>query len=323
MNEKPVPEFMMRYMENIGYECFDDYERLSLQYHREVDHYHQKIHPGKVEMSNLYSRIKGIRPNLTGNRELYEIDERFKAKALETGCKYGYNSIEESQSISDGDLTKAQNHSAFSNVLNKDDFDLSPEDKRARSAHSEFEERKGITTEARRYERELIELHYGENRNQKLVTDSKHAERYLSSLSSEKQIPPVEKEEPTPIKTMSADRSRFENKLNDFRAAKEEITTHESELNRSAKQPEKEIDLKKEREWELLVDQWELEHEQKAKQESEPENRFMNTLSSERLDQEDPSLDNRSNEDLSYGHFLEHGQVRSEKDIREDIDMDR
>lgn len=187
MNEKPVPEFMMRYMENIGYECFGQYEGLSRQYHKEIAHYHENVHPGKMEVDSLYRRTSGQRTNFDGSRQLYEIEENYKAKALENACKHGYILPEHDTNTPSKELTDVQERGAFSRVLDQDDFGLSPEDKRAKIAHSSFEARNKITPEAKQQERALIEMYYGESKEAHRLPGPQQVGRYLSSLSSEKE----------------------------------------------------------------------------------------------------------------------------------------
>lgn len=167
MNNPPVPEFMKRYMENIGADSFTDFDLLAHKYHSEINHYHSKVHPAKAEMAGLLSRIQGSRINFDSRNELYAIEERFKEKALETACKYGYVPPEKDNTLQDKALSQTQGKGAFNTVLGEDDLNRSPEDKRAYKAHASFETKNNITPEMKKYERDFIEMYYGAGVEQK------------------------------------------------------------------------------------------------------------------------------------------------------------
>lgn len=210
MQAKPVPEFMKRYMENIGYECYGDYAALSRQYHQEIAHYHEHIHPAKMRLASDYARSTGTRNTFDGSRELYTIEERYKEKAMDIGCKHGYR-------MPDEDMM-------YSRELSQEERKLSPNDLLAKEAHSEFEARKGITLEAKQYERDLIDLYYGELPQRQFIPDLRE---YHNDNEPELKEPQKEVTEPETIKESEEPKhpasSRFAQKFSSFQMAKEDI----------------------------------------------------------------------------------------------------
>lgn len=212
MQAKPVPEFMKRYMENIGYECYGDYAALSRRYHEDIAHYHEHIHPAKMQWASDYARSTGTRNTFDGSRELYAIEERYKEKAMEIGCQHGYR-------MPDEDVM-------YSRELTAEEYDLSPNDLLAKEAHSEFEARKGIMLEAKQYERDFIEMEFGEGPKKQSFPDIKeyHNDNEPELKEPEKEITePETMEEPEEPKHPVS--SRFAQKFNNFQMAKEEIET--------------------------------------------------------------------------------------------------
>lgn len=219
MNNKPVPEFMKRYMENIGYESYTDYDRLSQQYHKTIADYHEKVHPAKAQMAGLLNRTQGKRINFDGSAELHVIEERFKGRALETACQYGYIPPEKDNSLQDRVLTQTQEKGAFNTVLGADDLNRSPEDKRADKAHASFEIRNNITPEMKRNERDFIEQYYGKSIEPKQA-DLQHE---LKSTADTK---------PEPDKPMP---DKYERQVKRFQLTKNDIT----QTGKAAKEPGK------------------------------------------------------------------------------------
>jgi hypothetical protein len=318
MKEKPVPQWMRRYMENIGHECYSTYEGMSRAYHKEIDQYHEEIHPKQTQINNLYQRATGIRTNFDASRQLYEIDEKYKAKALDVACeKYDYEAPEDIEAdIPEDNTTDKQ--------LDRDDFGLSPQDIRAKQAHKVYEAKHNITPEHTQQERQFIDLYYGEGRNEHVAPGPKHVSRYLESLSGEKGIQAQETKEPM-REVSPEDRTRFEQKLGGFLKEKDDITQRQPEQEYYQEQEVSEAELlaleRQERaeEWYqenqgfLEEEYWHRHDQELARMEEEktaaekelddlPQTRFMQMLSREHSPTE-PDLSKTSydyNINMSY-----------------------
>lgn len=146
MNEKPIPEFMKEYMERIGHECYMEYQSLSKEYHDKKREFFEEKMPRWVP---AYGR-QGQRVDVEA--EMRRIDIEYKEKALETGCRYGY------------EIPEPEHYdNPYPDQIDKDDFGMLPEDKQAMQAHQAFEEKFPEKAEERELNRETIDYFFGEN----------------------------------------------------------------------------------------------------------------------------------------------------------------
>ncbi|WP_162902966.1 hypothetical protein [Taibaiella koreensis] len=159
MADKPVPEFMKLYMERCGPDSWLDYMRLSREYHDNIHAYHALKYP-KYIPNTPYSRNVSV----SVETDMRRIDADFKERALQIGCKYGY----EDPGRQDYDLymSDRQESGIYRNIIDKDDFGQLPEDQRAKRAHEAFDKKfPEKLGQEREINRESIENYFGDPRS--------------------------------------------------------------------------------------------------------------------------------------------------------------
>lgn len=117
-----IPNFMKTYMDNIGYESHPEYEWLSKEYYEAIAYYNERTYPKRNENWNMTHNTQ-----YDSERDLHYIDERYKSKALDVACKYGYEKPSEEKLMEDG-------------YIAPEFEDVSWEDARASYAHRVFTE---------------------------------------------------------------------------------------------------------------------------------------------------------------------------------------
>lgn len=207
MADKAVPEYMKRYMENIGGSSFTDYELLSREYHKSIQVYHEIKFPSRITPRGRNSFTQDIAT------DLYRIDEEFKSRALDIACKkHGYK--DPGYQNYDNSLTELQEGSMHSGIA-KDDFGLTSEDIRANKAHAVFEKENPDKMQDKESNRAVIDYYYSG-----LDGPAQRDEERLKNLPPEGQPRIMEK----------APRSEKENKAlaNDYGISGEDITKNEN-----------------------------------------------------------------------------------------------
>lgn len=157
MNAKPIPEFMKEYMERIGDDCFLDFQRLSREYHNTKQAFNEFVLPKWIPANGR------MPPKIDLEAEKRRIDATFKERALEIGCKYGYELP--AQEYYDMDLSAMQEDGIYQDRISHDGFDLLPEDRRAIRAHKAFEKKYPELMKDRQSNREIIEYYFGDGRS--------------------------------------------------------------------------------------------------------------------------------------------------------------
>lgn len=175
MADKAVPEYMKRYMENIGENSFTDYDSLSKQYHKSIQIYHELKFPSRISPTGRPFFKQDV------SADLQRIEEQFKARALDIACeKHGYK--DPGYDNYDKDLTTMQEDGSY-NGLSKDHFGLSAEDIRAKKAHEIFEKENPDKTQYKEGNRAIIDYYYSgpdgpaqrdENRSKALLQKWQH-----------------------------------------------------------------------------------------------------------------------------------------------------
>lgn len=158
MADKPVPEFIKLYMERCGHDSWLDYTRLSRDYHATKQVYHEKKYPNYIP-NTPYSRQVSV----DIETDLRRIDAEFKERALQIGCKYGYE--EPGRQDYDGYMSERQESGMYRDVIDKDDFGLLPEDVRAKQAHEAFDKKFPEKAQDRGPNRDIIEDYFGDARS--------------------------------------------------------------------------------------------------------------------------------------------------------------
>jgi|SRR5690606_5475075 len=142
-----MPEWMMDYAASFkddDNKIFREYRHLSEDYHREINQYNEKIYPVQNYNFKETNKRLGIdHGDLDPNIQLKEIDEKYKEKALNIACKYGYERPPDSVANHAEPLTRLQENSRFSAILKEDDkgLNLSHEDTIAKTAHKKYFEK--------------------------------------------------------------------------------------------------------------------------------------------------------------------------------------
>lgn len=178
---------MKEYMERIGNDCFLDFQRLSREYHNTKQAFNEFTLPRWIPANGR------IPPKVDLEAEKRRIDATFKERALELGCKHGYDVP--AQEYYDMDLSAVQEDSVYQDRVSYDDFDLLPEDRRAREAHRAFDKKYPEKAIERETNRETIEYFFGEGRDTPKPDRVKEEPEKAEEKHIEKDVP--EKEELT------------------------------------------------------------------------------------------------------------------------------
>lgn len=207
MAAKPIPEYMKRFMENIGHECFTDYQNLSRQYHDTVQVYHELKAPHRIQVGGRLSPQRDLQA------DLYRLENDFKGRALELACeKYGYN--DPGYRDFDSGLTDRQEAGEYNNVV-KEDFGLSQEDMRARKAHNSYEAKHPEKVAERQSNREVIELYFdGKDGTMQPSRDSPVKDAELKAPEKEQKKEPFSRGEL--FKAYTADKENMTEAKNKF-----------------------------------------------------------------------------------------------------------
>lgn len=218
MADKAVPEYMKRYMENIGESSFTDYELLSREYHKSIQVYHELKFPSRITPKGRNSFTQDI------NTDLYRIDEEFKSKAMDVACKkHGYK--DPGYQSYDASLTGIQ-EGTMQGGIPKDDFGRTPEDIRANKAHAAFEKENPDKMQYKEGNRAIIDYYYSGPEG-----PAQREEDRLKALSQQWSSKTVEKE----TRSEKAPRSDKENQAlaKDFGISGEDIAKDKSRISMS------------------------------------------------------------------------------------------
>lgn len=132
MSKRPMPDWMMRYISNIGTdECYNKFRELSKNYYEEIDAGGDRKPRAveRFEMLKINRVLKEENPYTSkSDKALFDINEKYKELSRELACKHGYDIKKPLEKMYENDPT-----------LNNREL-VSHEDRIAKGLHKDFKE---------------------------------------------------------------------------------------------------------------------------------------------------------------------------------------